>query len=546
MASKEQQPSTSKQATATIPMDVAEREIPASKRKLVDPEGREIPDPKRSRALPDESLKLNAIKLILHWHEFFLKIFNIQREHIDDVADITSFLWTIHSKFRQDANGIGSMTTKITDAHQFTFKDLYLEWGKIKTVLKSTAALYGFDYGTSESSKAKTGTLGAILCLFTCYRPRFNEVRTGTSKITLRKLNNDTYEMPIEMFGLSLRHTILTTGCTYNPTLQSSMKQSLGPMTIAINLAMQTDRTYQRAWKQVFVSTFKLFPYAHEIAELLAGNKNHNNALMGVLADIALFGTTRASNKAAFPASILLTVAYLNENYAKFFSQTYPNTALVDSMIHTAVSNIDFSGSGAYGLWRAACQSHFIARKGLDMTVRTIKEAVFHAVWNSHKEDFGLLYYMTHHDFQTRREMGNQFQERGAGQEITFRLIAFHRLTKMANASQSDFIAGSKGQISRAPTFSGKCEQRVNLDDELYRVLLERQEETSGNINDPGRILARLSKVKETIAKKLQTEGIIKYGTTDFYLYDRTGQGYGEKANDLPTLTKKYFFGQDS
>lgn len=48
-----------------------------------------------------------------------------------------------------------------------------------------------------------------------------------------------TIDMSIRRFGLSAEHAILTSGCTFNPTLQSSTKMTLGPMTIALNLAQQ-------------------------------------------------------------------------------------------------------------------------------------------------------------------------------------------------------------------------------------------------------------------------------------------------------------------
>lgn len=39
------------------------------KRRVVDEYGNEVPDSKRNRAVPDNVLKMNVIKLILHWHE---------------------------------------------------------------------------------------------------------------------------------------------------------------------------------------------------------------------------------------------------------------------------------------------------------------------------------------------------------------------------------------------------------------------------------------------------------------------------------------------
>lgn len=58
-------------------------------------------------------------------------------------------------------------------------------------------------------------------------------------------------------------------------------------------------------------------------------------------------------------------------------------------------------------------------------------------------------------------------------------------------------------------------------------------------------ILSRLSKLRETIATRLRTEGVIHYGTTDFFRYSDNEEGYGAEATDGPTLNQKYFFGQD-
>nr|QMP82385.1 nucleocapsid protein [Dipteran orthomyxo-related virus OKIAV195] len=527
---------------------MSEEETAGTKRRLVDPDGNEIPDPKRMRATPDGDTKIRALMLILHWHEAFLRFFRgIARHDIDEIADLTSFCWTIHTKFRQDSNMVGSMVTRITDSHEFVHHEEKVTWGGIKNDFKLIAGLYGFDYGTSEASKSRTGTLGAILSLLVCFRPRCNEVRTGTNKIVLRKTANTVDDIPIEQFGLGPRHSVLMNGCTLNPTLQSSMKQSLGPMTIAINLAMQQDRTYQRAWKQAFITTFKLIPGVNEIANIIAGSKRQNDAIMNMLGDIALWGITRSSNKATFPVSFLLTVAERNERYAYFFSQNrLPNTPITIDMLPDSIKTMDFSGAGAYRLWDDASKSSYTIRKGKGMTVKTAKELVFHATWGTQKEDLGLLEWMTGHEFQTRREMGDQFQGRGSsGSSALFQLIKFRRVSKLANASQTDFITGGKGQISRAPTFSGKCSQRVDLEGELFKTLMETREEVTGVIHERGKIIARLAKVKETIANRIRREGQVVYGTTNYYIFQSDIEGYGPLEVENPTLTGRYFYGQD-
>lgn len=215
----------------------------------------------------------------MHWNEYLMTTFKLDERHnIDDVADLTSIVWTIHTKLRQDANTSGALVTKITDDFLFKVGSVTKKWKELKTSMVSITKLYTFTYGTSVPEKARTGTLGSLLALMVCYRARGNEVRTGTNRITLKKMQGDTLEVPIEQFGLTSSHSVLMAGCTYNPTLQSSMKQSLGPMTVAINLCMQTDKTYQKSWKQTFVSVFKLFPYVNKIADALAGSKKEKDS----------------------------------------------------------------------------------------------------------------------------------------------------------------------------------------------------------------------------------------------------------------------------
>lgn len=260
--------------------------------------------------------------------------------------------------------------------------------------------------------------------------------------------------MSIRRFGLRPQHAIFKTGCTFNPTLQSSSKITLGPMTIAINLAPQTQTEYQGAWKKAFIQSFKIYPDVNEIANLLAGSKDEHDSVLKVMADIAMWGTTRYTNKASFPFTMMLVVARRTDAYRAFFAGTTPNTAIERSKIHERIKNIDFSGAGAYRFWMLACNERYMMRSGPNLTIRTQREMLTHAVWGTQKEDLGLLEWATGHTFQTRRQVGKQFLGRGEGPEETlFEPIRFNKVCKLANASQSDFLSGERGQISSGFVF---------------------------------------------------------------------------------------------
>uniref|UniRef100_A0AAT9JNP1 Nucleocapsid protein n=1 Tax=Cryptocercus meridianus orthomyxovirus 1 TaxID=3133492 RepID=A0AAT9JNP1_9ORTO len=527
-----------------------EENQPTQKRKMVDTTGREIQDSKRLRATPNASLKGKALCLLLHWHEFIrLTLRGIDRYQIDEIADITSMLWTCHTALRQKANGIGSMNTRMNSSFEFKFGEVSIKWNSVEAKLKSIAELYDFNYGSSEAEKDRTGTLTSILALFTCYRPRSNEVRVGMTKITMKKGVNEVTETPIEAYGLCQYHQVTLEGCTFTPTLQSAMKQSLGPMTIAINLCNQKESIYQASWKAAFVNAFKLFPGATQIAELLAGSGGSYTTVLNTLATLCMYGTTRTSNKATFPFSIVMRVAETTPSYVDFFKngeRDFPNVAMPNGIIHQRILTMDFSGHGCYKLWNFAASLGFVVRKGQDTTERTMREMIFHSTWGSHLEDLSLMKWMTGHEFQTRRQIGSQLQGRGKGGHTgVISLIKFKRVSKLVAASQSQYLSGSKSQISRFPQFSGYSNQRVEIEDDLFKILNDPETKVANIGMSSSVIISNLEKIKIKISNGLRIENTMKFGTTSFFVFQMNHDSYGPAETETPTLERIYFYGQE-
>lgn len=75
--------------------------------------------------------------------------------------------------------------------------------------------------------------------------------------------------------------------------------------------------------------------------------------------------------------------------------------------------------------------------KGAEGQKEILREFLFHGIFGSHKEDFGVLKTLTGRDFKTRKEMGAAFQNRAsATTTVTLTLIPMRYLTKLASASQ--------------------------------------------------------------------------------------------------------------
>lgn len=526
----------------------------STKRKLVDADGKEVSDSKRSKAEVNITQKQEAIALILHWHEYLVKKFGgLYIKNIDIVADVTSIVYTVHTKFRQEGNGFGSMKDRITDDFEFKVLNQTLRWRDIKTDMATIARLYRFVYDGTAANKERIGTLSSLLVLFGAFRSRLSEVRMGNDKVTYKKRDGRCEEMQLSQFGLNNSHCIFLTGCTYTPTLQSSMKGSLGPLTIVLNLCLTTDTRYQASWVAAFTQTFKLLPNVHEIAEVLKGSKQNHVTIIEMLGNLCMAGIARPSNKAFIPMSLMMQVARRQEIYHAFFQTAVSTTEpITPNHLHTTIKTMDFSGKGLYTLWNSARDLQFEMRAGEGMTNRTAQEVMLHAAFGTHKENFALLEWMTGHSFQTRREIDGQFRGRGSRTRTVgpFHLIPFRVVTKLANAAQTDFLVGGKGQICRAPTFSGSYSQRVDLSGDFIKIFRDAETESrySATGGVPG-IISTLRRITNNIRERITKEGRIKFGTTMFYMPcpdDEPEPYYGDVVEEPQNLVERYFYQQDS
>lgn len=521
-----------------------------TKRKNVDVDGVEVPDSKRNKAVPDHELKLNVVKLLLHWHEYLRFSFGRgDPTSIDDIADLTSIIHTIHNRFRQENNGTGSLRERIKDDFVFEALGVKITFGELRVTLKAIAATYGFNYTKTDGDKKAIGTLSSILSLVSAYRGRFTEVRLGNAQLLLRKQDNADENLELEQFKLNNTHSPFLTGCRYTPSTQSSMKQSLGPLTIAVNLAMNTDKKFADSWKNAFCQAFKLVRGCEEIANLLSGSKKRHNNIIRLLGDICQFGVTRTANKAFIPMALILTCAMTNMHYKAHFAAQNELTdeAIADEMLPVNLHNLDFSGHGLLDFWNSLRTFQFSLRGNpAILTPNLAGQALFHAVFGTHKENLNLLEWMTGHHFNTRREVGDKFQKRSSsGMLVKTNIIPFKYFSKLVSAAQTDYLRGGVGQVARAPTFAGKFATDVAQDSELFRILqCGPAAVTAMGATTEESIRTQLESIKSEIQTRLQKEKRIVYGTVDFYepLPQGDGTEYGPKVDAPANFAPRFYY----
>lgn len=480
--------------------------------------------PKRPRLEFVRSTKTDSLSCILHWHEYAAKTFKVDANKIDDVAILTSFIYIAHRKLQLFSKGAGSIITT-TDLEEMvhTFGDVKIKDKDFTKVIGDIAKNYGFTYGQTSEDKCKTGTLNAFLTLIVGYKLRLAEVN-GNQKIY--------------SYGFNSSYSDLLSGISYSPRIQSSMKDYLGPMTIAIKLCEQTDRKYQAGWIKAFKATFKMLPFVEDLANALAGSKTQKLGLLKQLADLCHFGIHRSSNKALIPASLLMVQARKCTGYDAFIKDG-ADEKVACYELGGVLTNLDFSGKGLYFLWNslALADEEFIIHLGKGMSAQTGRELLLHSVFGTHREDLGLLKWMTGHKFQTRMEIADQLQDRGTGKPISVKLIAFEYTCKWATPSQPRWGM----QIHYSVFTHGGIWQRVSPDDELFKLLIPKQgyfvcESTFE------RLMGKMHDVKRIIVQKKGEEQKIHFGTTSFFKVDQANLGeYGTPAEVTFSLEGDYF-----
>lgn len=179
--------------------------------------------------------------------------------------------------------------------------------------------------------------------------------------------------MELLRFGLNNYHAPFLTGCSYTPSLQSSKKQSLGPLTVLINLVMNTEEKYLKAWKDAFCQTFKLIPNIEEIANLLAGSRSKYSALIRQMGDLCHFGITRSSNKEFIPVTMLMCVN-MAENVlfrTRFESDLGSFVFRLNAdALYVALQNLGFSEHGLLYFWNRAALEVFTTRGDPEVMTR--------------------------------------------------------------------------------------------------------------------------------------------------------------------------------
>lgn len=233
-------------------------------------------------------------------------------------------------------------------------------FSKIKRFLRALANV-GLEVNPEriarDDKNSWIGTAAAFCDFMGGFGLRLKEMRTGVSQVTFgySKLN-DQQKRPkiIELadYGWTTAHQPLCEMITFPPEKQGSMARTVGPLTQVFKY-LTTSGKYREKWLRACLITFAHVPNISGLLELIGGKPvSEIRPVLRELGNLALLVTARNSNRAT-PAPSLFSFVLADQRliYGRVVSHS------VDNFGPYYAKHLDFSGKGAFMLYKLACKS---------------------------------------------------------------------------------------------------------------------------------------------------------------------------------------------
>lgn len=460
---------------------------------------------------PDAMLKRRCLEFLIHVHQGIAKTFGISLFNVDDMADVTSIIFTFHNNRKYLETNQGMVPEVVPASAILTAGGMTAEKCTLLHFFNDCLISHGFTYNMrEETSKNEIRCLSSLLVLIHGYKSRYNELSLGTWSISYRNTPATKKVISIFEFGLDYSHCGLTSGCTYSPMLQFLLQESIGPLTIAIQLCMTRDVPLQNAWKAAFIRAFKMIPCIEEVANLLAGSRTQYSTivLLRVIADFASLGCVRYSNVAYIPMALIMASLNTTKEWQERFESAHVPSALITSMDHPAVFNLDFNGRGLCVFWNSIPVGLVTMRINNAMTSQMAGQALFHGVFGTATESLTILQWMTDVKFNIRSDFGNAFTTTGTGVELKSVVVTIIKPLYVAELCniQTDLVPEFANLFAEDPILAERSEKNVQLED------------IDDRMTPFERTITKLNAVKVKLYNHIMLQnGVIEFGTSSYF-----------------------------
>lgn len=233
---------------------------PGKRTILLDAQGNPTESGKQKKARRDDGMLTKCRRAIYHLHEAFALLFEIpeaQQVCIDTMMSVTGHVWSVYNAVKQDTNRAGGLITKMGGASgklKLGTKEVTLN--DAMKIFKKICLLYGVKFSTEDEDKKVRGCLQSQIALIYAFKYKMQENLYLNDKFTISDGKDERKAIEVGQYGIQPRHYCLLGGANMTPTLQTALRQGLGPATILINLARCTNDAYKEKWKKAAAECF--------------------------------------------------------------------------------------------------------------------------------------------------------------------------------------------------------------------------------------------------------------------------------------------------
>lgn len=423
-----------------------------------------------------------------------------------------------------------TLTTAMTI--NFDGKEYSKSRDSLLKIWKATIASVGLEYKKFKEGDSMNwyGTMGPYIDFFCGFGLRFKELRIGHDKMPVTRSDGVTTEFPVRKYGLTGAHHVLLEGCTFPPEKRSSMAQSMGPMTSVLCM-LRSEGMYRQKWASAVKRAFNHIPIIDDIIEVTKTQRRAQDisTTVGLLAEIVLVTTSRQATR------MFLPLVFLVKTCESFEARGHSKDTLLKFFNTT--------GSGGFCIYKSAHKEKWSI--GGTFTQEMAGQVVFHSIFGTYKEDFGILKSITNvGNWMTREEIGKGFT-RGAdhSEKRIAKLPVLTHYSKMSCANQSCLLTGVYNQVASVPVFSGRRSHLFGAD---FFEHLEKKAVVMSTGKTIPQINASLSLILEDLHQKVRlNKGKMDMGTVEWRSMEKLDVNVpGDIVDFCPVGIGKYFMGK--
>lgn len=366
-----------------------------------------------------------------------------------------------------------------------------------------------------------------IVTMLTAFKLVYNEGRLGNAKFAYNR-NRKGRDTSTADYGLSGIHVPQLFGLSFKPERRPGLLRCMGPATLAIHLVngQGEQLQYREEIRHAFIETNKYLEVAPQLGAFFMRTPVHDiGQVLSLLCDVLNITGSQQQRKIFPPLHAWLRFR-------------------ISTTVVGGVNAFDFSGAGAYYLYSVIRQYTYSAR-GLADNAAKLTEAIFHGIWGTYGEDFGILGAITTRPrwFQ-RREMGPAYAKADAVAQDICTLPAFTHNAKLrqiqTNMGNSHYWACSR------PVFAGRRKRMFSAAfDEIMTTGTRTIQAQSVDATHIG-LTMYLSRLKDSLLRekeKFENIGTLKWHLEPCVLSEGGIAYYGQEvAAFRPIKTGVFFF----